>query len=313
MAFNPQRLPPPPPPPPPHAPFQLIRRRDAYLQITRPSFITLPIQHAPEESSTLIWKLLSESNALTRYDDPDYYLFSRYNQTISITQEGPTCGLVALMMALDCLGMSIPDLSQILPRAKQLGYTNHGEMYSALNLSQLVGYLVPNVQGIHVNNLSGRKSQFIEHLSSGWPILIPYDSDRNHYPCQANGYHAHWAVILGYCIGMKKPKEMNIDKILSLWEKDSSHPNLYHLNSPDDAYLLRDFFNTLLNNSSQLFLYAKQGKSIKVRLFDFDQLLKSNHNLHSTAPYSTRDLLIPEGGVRAGLSDQAILIKPKNV
>lgn len=37
----------------------------------------------------------------------------------------------------------------------------------------------------------------VEHLEKGYPILVPYDSDRNHEPCKAKGYYAHWAVLTG--------------------------------------------------------------------------------------------------------------------
>lgn len=44
-----------------------------------------------------------------------------------VIQDGPTCGLVALSMAVDSLGLksSVPD---ILSEAQKRGFTKHGEM-----------------------------------------------------------------------------------------------------------------------------------------------------------------------------------------
>ena len=39
--------------------------------------------------------------------------------------------------------------------------------------------------------------QLIKHLCKGYPILVPYDADRNHEPCLKRGQKAHWAVITG--------------------------------------------------------------------------------------------------------------------
>ena len=39
--------------------------------------------------------------------------------------------------------------------------------------------------------------QILNHLCRGYPVLIPYDEDRNHEPCLKKGNQSHWAVITG--------------------------------------------------------------------------------------------------------------------
>lgn len=44
-------------------------------------------------------------------------------------------------------------------------------------------------------------SEFIkEKLKNHAMLLIPYDADRNHYPCKVNGHKAHWLLACGYLI-----------------------------------------------------------------------------------------------------------------
>lgn len=34
-------------------------------------------------------------------------------------------------------------------------------------------------------------------LLRGNPVLVPYDADKNHQPCQKRGHKAHWTVLTG--------------------------------------------------------------------------------------------------------------------
>lgn len=43
----------------------------------------------------------------------------------------------------------------------------------------------------------------------GYPILVPYDADRNNQPCELKGSKAHWAVIKGFMLPM-----INVDVLL---------------------------------------------------------------------------------------------------
>lgn len=179
-------------------------------------------------------------------------------------------------------------------------------------------HLAPEISALHVCNISDSetKLKFIEHLSSGWPILIPYDADYNQQPCYINGHRAHWAVILGYCIEVLFHVDCAIEENSKFWKNDEFYPTLYHLNTVD-GFSATEFSKKIDESLSldlcKLYLYAKQGKSCKLLLFDYESLVKSNSNLNSINPSSTREYLLPEGGVSSGLSDQALLLKPKSM
>lgn len=53
------------------------------------------------------------------------------------------CGLVALMMALELLGVKTRELSDVLGEAKKLGITYNGEMFSG-NVNEMVTYNIYN-------------------------------------------------------------------------------------------------------------------------------------------------------------------------
>lgn len=179
-------------------------------------------------------------------------------------------------------------------------------------------HLAPEISALHVCDISDSKTKqkFIKHLSSGWPILIPYDADYNQLPCSINGHRAHWAVILGYCIEVLCPLNCDIEEVSKFWRIDNFYPSLYHLNTTDgfnDTEFSKKIYDLLLLDSCKLYLYVKQGKSCKLLLFDYESLIESNRNLNSINPTSTREYLLPEGGVRSGLSDQALLLEPSNM
>lgn len=115
---------------------------------------------------------------------------------------GPTCGLCAISML--CSGT--PTADELLKNAMKLQYSNNGEMFSAKWLLELLkGSLVPSSSinptirsYIYYGNLN---SDFIkEKLKQHSMLLVPYDADRNHAPCNQNGHKAHWCLIVGYLV-----------------------------------------------------------------------------------------------------------------
>ncbi|XP_023444690.1 actin maturation protease isoform X1 [Dasypus novemcinctus] len=117
----------------------------------------------------------------------------------SLIQEGPQCGLVALWMAGTLLvppgGIPLESLVQV---AKERGYTAQGEMFSVADM----GKLAQEVLGCQAELLCGglgspNRDRVLQHLIAGQPLLIPYDEDFNHEPCQRRGHKAHWAVSAG--------------------------------------------------------------------------------------------------------------------
>lgn len=79
-------------------------------------------------------------------------------------------------------------------------------MFSALWLSEVLKGNLVNARNkpdkirsyIYDGNLD---SEFIkEKLMCHSMLLVPYDADRNHAPCQQDGHKAHWCLICGYLI-----------------------------------------------------------------------------------------------------------------
>lgn len=103
-----------------------------------------------------------------------------------------------------------PTAGDLLKQAKKLGYTNNGEMFSTTNLLELLkSHLsISNVAALRPEETVRAylydgllDSEFIkEKLQNKCMILVPYDADRNHQPCNLNGSKAHWTLIVGYLI-----------------------------------------------------------------------------------------------------------------
>lgn len=115
---------------------------------------------------------------------------------------GPTCGLCALSM----LYGGTPSADDILVNAVDRRYSNNGEMFSA---QWLLEVLKENLSSSAVKPEKIRSyifdgpldSDFIkDKLQQHCMLLVPYDADRNHSPCNQNGHKAHWCLICGYLV-----------------------------------------------------------------------------------------------------------------
>ena len=157
-------------------------------------------------------------------------------------------------------------------------------------------------------NLKEKKLNVIKHLTKGWPILISYDVDGNHQPCLKKGHKAHWAALLGYCLTINKHHALK--DLLKNSDPDLSVSNLFHL-KPSNT--LSTFLDQYLNkvNDFQLFLFAKQGKSLNVIIFNYDQLIESNLNLKEMDPKYIKDFNLPDINLSHELSNQALFIEPR--
>lgn len=147
---------------------------------------------------------------------------------------------------------------------------------------------------------------FLEHLSKGWPILIAYDADFNHYPCKKAGHRAHWAVLLGYCIASMSQDDKFLGKFKPYCDEDEISKGLYHYRK--GTKLPNDIEPLLFDN--MVSFYAKQGKSSHLHLFRFDTLIESNMSLREANPKKVENLVLPETSVTQALSNQALFIKP---
>ncbi|XP_045148742.1 UPF0692 protein C19orf54 homolog isoform X1 [Echinops telfairi] len=295
-------LPPPPPPPPPP------------LASSGPA---LPLVFGLEKSQLLKEALEKAGPVPTGREDVKRLLklhkdcFRRDLRWIlfcadlpSCIQEGPQCGLVALWMAGTLLAppSGVP-LERLMQVALERGYTAQGEMFSVADM----GRLAQEVLGCHTELLCGglggpNRDRILQHLISGQPLLIPYDEDFNHAPCQRKGHKAHWAVSAGVLLGipgMPGPGYTEDPELAGLFHPvpgtPCQPPPLPEAGSLGTVYLL-----------------SKQGKSWHYQLWDYQQVQESNLQLTDFSPSRAEDgrsYVVPPGGVQAGLCGQALFLR----
>lgn len=61
----------------------------------------------------------------------------------------------------------------------------------------------------------------------------------------------------------------------------------------------------------EIYVLAKQGKSLRYQLWTLDSIIQSNKQLRTMDPQRANDgsrYVVPEGGVEAGLAGQALLV-----
>ncbi|XP_032246472.1 UPF0692 protein C19orf54 homolog isoform X1 [Phoca vitulina] len=223
----------------------------------------------------------------------------------SLIQEGPQCGLVALWMAGTLLAppSGIP-LERLVQMAVERGYTAQGEMFSVADM----GKLAWEALGCQAEQLHGglggpNRARVLQHLVSGHPMLIPYDEDFNHEPCQRKGHKAHWAVSTGVLLGVRAVPGLG-------YSEDPELPGLFHPvpSMPRQPPALPEE-----GSPGAVYLLSKQGKSWHYQLWDYDQVRDSNLQLTDFSPSRAADgraYVVPAGGVRAGLCGQALLLRP---
>lgn len=225
------------------------------------------------------------------------------NPVPSLIQDGPQCGLVALWMAGHLLDASeAVSLEKIVNCAVKNNYTAQGEMFSGDNMVNLAKEVFTCHGELLTDGLMGsNRSRILSHLKAGYPVLIPYDEDFNHEPCLKKGHRAHWAVLTGVLLGLR------CKLLQDVYEKDRDIPGLHHLaggaagaSYPEDCVV-------------EVFLLAKQGKSLKYQLWEYERVHQSNVQLAEFSPKRGDDgtaYIVPDGGVKLGLCGVVILLQP---
>jgi len=214
---------------------------------------------------------------------------------------------VALMMCQSLVSTHGPELTQNdwYELAKDLGFTKTGEMFSVENMAKLANRVLSVETEIKVN-LKDKMIELVMHLAKGLPVLVPYDSDANHEPTLLGGQRAHWAIILGFCIAVNE-SDIKDDQLCGF--RDHHNPKLIHLTP---KHSLPDFVLRIIHSKSyhKFMVYAKQGKSKHLHIWDFERLCESNCNLVKTSrKLNESDIVLPEnGGIIKGLNNQSLFI-----
>ncbi|XP_038162258.1 UPF0692 protein C19orf54 homolog [Cyprinodon tularosa] len=286
---------PPPPPPPALLPPPPAAKKKLYQSIASSS--------APVEGDhTEACLLLRQRDGCFR-QDLQWLLVNTY--VPSLIQDGPQCGLVALWMAAHLRQPQISiDIETVVQTAVRRGYTAQGEMFSAFNMALLAEEVCVCKAELLSGGLSGRNAEaIIRHLCSGQPVLIPYDEDFNHEPCQRSGHRAHWAVASGVLLGLDQGT-VNV-------EHNQPDPTLPWLYLSTNSNLPCPINST---SATEVHILAKQGKSLRYQLWSLDSVAQSNRQLREIDPLRAKDgkqYVVPEGGVEAGLAGQAVLLHTK--
>uniref|UniRef100_A0A4W3KEZ8 Actin maturation protease n=1 Tax=Callorhinchus milii TaxID=7868 RepID=A0A4W3KEZ8_CALMI len=207
----------------------------------------------------------------------------------SLIQDGPQCGLVALRMAGHLLDPHrAVSLDEMVSLAVARGYTVQGEMFSAIDMKSLAEELYPCQGHLLTEGLAGsNRTIIINHLVNGYPVLLPYDEDFNHEPCQRGGHRAHWAAVSG---GTSLPFPGKL------------HPT----DPPSQAGYPGD-------SVIETHLLAKQGKSLRYQMWEYQRVLESNAQLREFDPKRATDgtaYVVPKGGVQSGLCGNVLLLVP---
>lgn len=287
----PPPLPPPPPPQPPSLARSESSKKKLYQALAEGR---TAVEGDYEEASIIIGQRESSFSK-----DLQWLLFNNY--VPSLIQDGPQCGLVALWMAAHLLQPPKTLLLETLVQtAKDNGYTEQGEMFSASDMAKLA----EDVCGCRVQRLSGgmlgeNTAVILKHLINRQPILIPYDEDFNHEPCLRNGHKAHWAVASGILLGLREgcvnykhfPPDITLPWLrLAQSEASVSWP---------------------IDDIEEVFVLAKQGKSLRYQLWEFESVAQSNKQLKEMDPQRASDgtrYVLPPGGVQDGLAGQVLLL-----
>ncbi|GFT01052.1 UPF0692 protein C19orf54 homolog [Trichonephila clavipes] len=279
---------PPPPPPPPPSRFGLSNPKLCEM----PQDLTSTV--CKHDHFSAICKRLGR---LYMYTDLNIVSFCKPVQPV--IQEGPSCGIVALSMASQFFPNKHKTAEEILAAAKLFEFSKSGEMFSAFNMATLASSVI-GCEALVTSNLSQNLCAILHNICLGYPVLIPYDADKNHEPCLNKGQNAHWAILCGMILFVPGDHSSVLDKFTA----DSEMSNVYNMASGTET-------EEILNFASKILILAYQGKSKHFGLWNLDALIQSNNNLvEVTNKYSLDDMIIPSCGLLE-LNDKAVLLKEK--
>ncbi|XP_034556835.1 UPF0692 protein C19orf54 homolog [Notolabrus celidotus] len=286
--------PPPPPPPapgPPPPPPASAPKKKLYQ--------TIASSRSPVEGNHTEARLLLSQRESSFRKDLQWILVNTY--VPSLIQDGPQCGLVALWMAAQLQQPQLSvDMETVVQTAMRRGYTAQGEMFSADNMALLAEEVCGCKADLLSGGLSGNNMEtIITHLWGRQPVLIPYDEDFNHEPCQRSGHRAHWAVASGLLLGLDQQSVST--------EHTEPDPTLSWLRLVTDSSSPRPVGATV----KHVHILAKQGKSLRYQLWSLDSVAQSNEQLRMMDPQRSNDgtqYVVPPGGVEAGLAGKVVLL-----
>jgi len=228
----------------------------------------------------------------------DRLLLWHNKDTVARLQDGPQCGLVAVAIAA---GDQV-EVDTVVNMAKDLGYTNLGEMFSVDNMASLCKKVLDTEAIVCDTRLLLQPSWIIEKFIDGWQLLVPYDCAPNHSPAMFGGNKAHWGLITGWVLITEK--ENDLSSVIT--KEVENRENMVIVTAVEDKSKLQSLLKL---PSSKLMLVARQSKSLVLGVWDVQMLVDSNENLKSVEDKRGEEFVMPEGGVEAGLCGRMVLVK----
>ena len=219
-----------------------------------------------------------------RAQEQDKAVYTLVHDVSPVLQQGPMCGLVALSIASQLLTVTTFPPQQLLASAREKGYSINGEMFSAQHLLDLARSEL-KCTGSLVDTTTVNTAEVLTAIASKSALVVPYDADKDHSPCLARGHRAHWCTLVGFAIvATSRPSIAT-----------GTHIDL----SPADFEI--ELFPEL--RKDQVFVFARQGKSQHLGLWDLPGLLESNANLMEAGDHrSPADYVIPSHGLSQSLA-----------
>ena len=190
-------------------------------------------------------------------------------------QQGPSCGLLALAVALSALSdttgsnLDVDTFYRlIMDQAFRDGFTKLGEMFCARSLCDLVGEL--GISGVQAEMVEWTKhEQIAGWIRNGDLILVAYDKDGNHEPCFRNGNSAHWCLVVGG-LGYRPTDPEN---------NDTTNDNVLFRDDEVGVRLVRDTASTVTDKEPIPIILAFHGQSLHPAVWSTEQLFQSNQQL----------------------------------
>ena len=253
-----------------------------------------------------------------------------------VLQKGPMCGLVALTMATQLLRgtrdrdegavcVSVDDRhhpERILEYAQHEGLSKQGEIFSAKTLVDIcTDHLHVKAHVLNMDAHGDTIREILERIISGrTAVVVPYDADKNHTPCLAGGHKAHWCLLVGLCLVLKKSKTSGTaaERLLKYSCPVPDNPTHRVLNG-ECLEEFSKFLTEILSSQSTpdllkddwIHVFARQGKSTHLGLWSLRDLVQSNGNLLEVDPKRSnpQEYVLPEGGrLREGLGNKLVFI-----
>ncbi|KAJ3301217.1 hypothetical protein HDU76_005805 [Blyttiomyces sp. JEL0837] len=225
----------------------------------------------------------------------------KYSPVSTILQKGPTCGLVAVVVAAkffqktfletnltDDRVLESHEPSKLLALAQKNGFTWKGEMFSAQHLADIA----TQAYGLKAEVATwDSHEQILRHLDQGGLCLVAYDKDGNNEPCLKNGHKAHWTLINGYAIANSNPNHAGS------FTYEATQINVRDTSTGENVASTPNVIKTV--TAENILLLCVHGKTVRQCVWMYDRLFESTHNLQRVQPsvYENRQTDNNEGYV----------------